>query len=153
MNSLAIGQIVDPVKWKFKAIKVDANIYEIHYTATMESPWHIYSQSSSKMGSSPTVISINKHKQIKPFGAIQETGKLISKYVEILDVTLKYYQESVDFVQKVKIKGNLPVTVQGNIEYSACKDEQCLPSASIDFSILLEQSISASRTLLSCWLL
>ena len=46
-------QIVGPVKWNFKAIKVDTDTYEIHYTATMESPWHIYSQSSDKTGSSP----------------------------------------------------------------------------------------------------
>lgn len=138
LGFVGIGQINNPVKWDFKADKIDAVTYEIHYMATIPSPWHIYSQSTPEEGSSPTVISINKHNQIKSTGTIQESGKLISKHLDIIDVTIQYYEEKVDFVQKVKISGKLPVTMTGNIKYTACTEEKCLPAETVDFSIVLK---------------
>ncbi|PKP00210.1 MAG: hypothetical protein CVU13_01495 [Bacteroidetes bacterium HGW-Bacteroidetes-8] len=125
------------IKWSFKAVKIESNIYEIHCTAKLDPMWHIYSQLSSKEISSPTIININNHKQIKPLGTTTESGKLISKYEELLEETIKYYENEVVFIQKVKTKGSLPVNLIGNVEYGLCSGEKCLPTTTIDFSIQL----------------
>ncbi|MGZ8553853.1 MAG: protein-disulfide reductase DsbD domain-containing protein, partial [Chitinophagaceae bacterium] len=35
---------LNPVSWSFSAKKVADKTYEIHLTATMQSGWHLYSQ-------------------------------------------------------------------------------------------------------------
>lgn len=135
---MTFGQITDPVKWDFKAVQLDGKTYSIQIKAIIDTTWHIYSQSSSILASSPTVIIINKHRQIHPYGPIEEMGNLIDKFDEIFEESIKYFEGSVVFAQKVRVKGKLPISVQGSVEYSACNGEQCLPSKSVDFNVLLE---------------
>ncbi|MDD4753182.1 MAG: protein-disulfide reductase DsbD family protein [Desulfitobacteriaceae bacterium] len=134
-NSIS-GLANDPVKWTFKSVKVSSNTFEIHFIAKMNSAWHIYSQESSKTISSPTIISIDKNDRIKT-GDIREVGQLVSKYEEIFDETIKYYGDSVVFIQNIKVLGSTPVIVKGEVTYSACSGEQCLPPKPIGFSLVL----------------
>jgi len=138
MSSLAIGQKTDPVKWDFKAKKINNTTYEVHLTATIDKPYHIYSQTTSRQASSPTSVSWEETKSVKLKGKLQEMGELKTEYIEITDATLAYYEGKVSFIQAVKVKGNLPVTIKGKINYTACRDEQCLPGKSIDFRVVLE---------------
>lgn len=138
MSSLAIGQTVDPVKWDFKAKKINNTTYEVHLTATIDEPYHIYSQTTSKQASSPTSVNWEENRSVRLKGKLREIGELKTEYIEIIDATLAYYEGKVSFVQVVKIKGDLPVTLRGKINYTACRDEQCLPEKSIDFSVVLK---------------
>lgn len=138
MSSLAIGQPADPVKWDFSAKKINNKTYEVHLTATIDEPYHIYSQRTSKQASSPTNVSWEENRNIRMKGKLRETGELKTEYIEIIDATLAYYEGKVSFVQVVKIKGDLPVTLRGKINYTACRGEQCLPEKSIDFSVALK---------------
>ena len=40
----------DPVKWNFTAKKIADKTYELHMTASVESPWSIYSQQTPDGG-------------------------------------------------------------------------------------------------------
>ena len=135
-NSIS-GLANDPVKWTFKSVKVSSNTFEIHFIAKMNSTWHIYSQESSKTISSPTTIIINKNDRIQT-GNIREVGKLVSKYEELFDETIKYYCDSVVFIQNIRVLGSTPVIVKGDVTYSACSGEQCLPPKPIGFSLVLK---------------
>jgi len=138
MNSLAIGQTVDPVKLDFSSKKIKNTTYEVHLTATIDAPYHIYSQTTSKQASSPTSVSWEENRSVRLKGKLREIGELKTEYIEIIDATLAYYEDKVSFVQVVKVKGNLPVTLRGKINYTACRDEQCLPQQSIVFSVVLK---------------
>ena len=50
----AFTQFKDPVKWTWNATKKSDKVYEITYTAVIEKPWHIYSQTTPKGGPVPT---------------------------------------------------------------------------------------------------
>ena len=49
------AQRLNPVKWSYNAIKTATNQYDIVLTATIDAPWHLYSQFATK-GPIPTTI-------------------------------------------------------------------------------------------------
>ena len=73
---ISFGQIENPVSWNYEAKKKSADTYEIVITASIESPWHIYSQSTGKGGPIPTSVSFKANPLITKNGAVKEIGKL-----------------------------------------------------------------------------
>ena len=126
----------DPVDFKYEVKKIQGNIYEIRIIASIEQPWHIYSQFTPEEGPSlPTHINFTKNPLIELIGKPEEKGKLQTKHEEILDVNLKYYKEKVEFVQKIKLKGKVKTNLMGAINYMACTDERCLLPTTEKFSV------------------
>ena len=126
-----------PVNWSFTAKKTGDKMYEIHLTASVSSPWHIYSQKTPEGGPVPTKISFNKNPLLKIEGEAAEKGKLVTKFEEVFDIDTKYFDGNVSFVQKVKVKANVKTNITGTIEFMACNEQQCMPPAEKSFSILL----------------
>jgi len=126
------------VKWTFKSKLIADKTYEIHFTSTIQDPWHIYSQRSPEGGALPTRFSFNKNPLVIIDGETREIGKVVSKYEEVFEVTVKYFEGNVDFVQKVKLKASAKTKLCGSIEFMACNDEQCLPPKTINFSIPIQ---------------
>ena len=132
----------NPVTWNYSAKKIADKTYEIHFTATIEEPWHIYSQSVPEGGPIPTAISFSKNPLVKISGKVKEVGKLVEKYEEVFKIKVKYYSKKVDFVQVVtlrQVQGDKPVktTANGAIEYMVCTNEECLPPQNVNFSVNL----------------
>ncbi len=128
----------DVVKWSFTAKKISDKIYEIHLTPAVQNSWHIYSQTSKEGGALPTTISFNKNPLINIEGKTKESGKIVSKYEDVFDVTVKYFEGNADFVQTVKLKAKAKTSISGSIEYMACNEQQCTPPQAVQFSIRLE---------------
>jgi hypothetical protein len=128
----------NPVNWSYSATKTGDKTYEVHLTATIGSPWHIYSSTMAEGGPVPTTISFTKNPLISLNGKIKEVGTLIEKYEEVFEMKVKYYEGKVDFVQVVKLKGNGKTNLNGKIEYMVCTDEQCLPPLTQTFTIALK---------------
>ena len=125
------------VKWSFASKKTGDKVYEIHLTATVNDPWHIYSQTTPDGGPMPTKISFNKNPLITLEGKLKESGKVVKKYEEVFDMEVKYFDGNVVFTQKLKLKSSIKTTIGGIIEFMACNDEQCLPPAEVPFTIIL----------------
>ncbi len=127
------GQILNPVKFNYSAVKKGNNLYEVHIKTLLQPKWHIYSIKNPEGGAEPTKIKINEGSSI---GAIKEKGKLKTMYEKEFKVNQKFYEGSVDFVQLVKLKsGDKKIT--GNIVYMVCNDKQCLPPKDVEFKIKL----------------
>lgn len=126
-----------PVNWSFTSKKTGDKMYEIHITASVNNPWHIYSQKTPDGGPLPTKITYNKNPLIKMEGEATEKGKIITKFEEVFDVNVKYFDGNVSFVQLVKLKSNIKTNISGKIEFMACNDEQCMPPAEVQFTIQL----------------
>ena len=41
-------------------------------------------------------------------------------------------KNTVDFVQTVKLKGNIKTSVAGSVEFMVCNDSRCLPPSTIE---------------------
>ena len=131
---LASAQIENPVKWNFSSKKINATTYELHMTATIEPGWHLYAQEAGE-GPVPTTFKIAKNPLVAATGKIQEVGKLHKAFDKNFDSELKYYENQVDFVQKVTVKGKAATKVKGTVEYMVCDDHQCLPPKEVEFDI------------------
>jgi len=129
---------VDPVNWKFTSKKIADNTYEIHFTATIEDPWHIYSQNMVEGGPIPTSISFSKNPLVTLSGKPKEIGKMVEKYEDVFEMKVKYYSNKVDFVQVVKLKSNVKTNVNGAIEYMVCTNEECLPPQTKNFNVTIQ---------------
>ncbi|RFM29443.1 protein-disulfide reductase DsbD domain-containing protein [Deminuibacter soli] len=134
----AMAQVKDPVKWTFAAKKKADKVYEVTVTAVMAKPWHIYSQTTPDGGPIPTKLTFKSNPLVTMDGKAKEVGTLKVDHDQNFGVDVKYYYESVVFVQTVKLKGNVKTNIAGNVEYMACDDSQCLPPTTKSFDIKLQ---------------
>ena len=130
------AQIKDPVKWTATS-KKKAGGYEVVLTATLPKPWHIYSQHTGDGGPVATSFKFSKNPLVTFDGNVKELGKLKEQYDKLFDTKVKYYGDKVDFVQTVKVKGNVKTNVNVTVEYMTCDDSQCLPPTKKTFNVSL----------------
>ncbi|MGI8637432.1 MAG: protein-disulfide reductase DsbD domain-containing protein [Segetibacter sp.] len=131
-----MAQVKDPVKWTATSRK-KAGAYEIVLTATMPKPWHIYSQKTGEGGPVATNFKFTKNPLLTFQGEVKESGVLKENYDKLFDTKVKYFGDKVDFVQLVKVKGNLKTNVNVTVEYMTCDDSQCLPPTKKSFNVSL----------------
>jgi DsbC/DsbD-like thiol-disulfide interchange protein len=135
---LSFAQPKNPVSWNYEAKKKSADTYDLILTATVESPWHIYSQNTGKGGPIPTTITFKANPLIKKAGTVKEEGKLEKVFDKNFNTNVLYYSEKVSFVQTVKVKGTIKTSISGTVEYMVCDDSQCLPPVKKTFDLKLQ---------------
>ncbi len=131
------AQPKNPVSWKFESKKKSDGVYELIVTATVEKPWHIYSQFTGK-GPVPTKFSFKANPLVTLDGKITEIGKLEKVNDPNFKSEVLYFSNSVQFVQTAKLKAKATTSVSGTIEYMVCNDEECLPPVKKSFEIKLQ---------------
>ena len=134
----SFAQMENPVKWTYTAKKIKGDVYELHMTAVLEPKWHIYSQDIKGDGPVPTSFAFDKNPLVKPDGKVVEMGKLEKEYDKNFGMTLKYFGNKVDFVQKIKLKAAVATLAKGKITYMVCNDKKCLPPKDVPFSIKID---------------
>jgi hypothetical protein len=127
----------DPVHWSFTARKTGYGKYQLHLTATVDAPWHTYSQTTPEGGPLPTRISINKNPLVMLTGTVKEVGELHLTHDKTFDVDVKSFAGKVDYIQELTLKGKVKTNITGEVEYMACNDVQCLSPKKILFTIVL----------------
>ena len=135
--NIGFAQVENPVNWTFTATKISAKQYELHMSAAIDGNWHIYAQDAGE-GPEPTSFTFVKNPLVKLDGKVKEIGKLESHYDANFKSTLKFYNEKVDFVQKVNLKSTANTVIKGSVLFMVCNDKRCLPPKEIPFSIKLE---------------
>ncbi len=128
----------DVVEWKFESKKLTDNKYEVKLIAMVKNPWHIYSTTTPDGGPLPTKISFTKNPLTVFDGKLKEVGKLETHFEEVFDIDTRYFNNKVEFVQVVNLKGNAKTNIAGTVEFMACNDKECLPPKSVPFSIALK---------------
>jgi len=137
IGSAAFAQS-DVVEWKFESRKLEDKKYEVKLIAVVKNPWHIYSTTTPDGGPLPTKISFTKNPLTVFDGKLKEVGKLETHFEEVFDVDTKFFNNKVEFVQVVNVKGNAKTNLAGVVEFMTCNDKECLPPKSIPFSIALK---------------
>ncbi len=127
---LATAQMANPVKFTSQLKTTNGSSEgEIVFTGTIDKGWHVYSTNLGDAG--PTEASITFHKKdgVEPVGKLKAVGKEISQFDEMFGAKLRFFENNVKFVQKVKFtKPNYDIDV--DLEYGACNDQSCLPPSS-----------------------
>ena len=131
-------QAQTPVSWKYSATKLNEKTYEIKLTAAIQPGWHLYSQTTPDGGPLPTKINFNKNPLLNLDGVVKELGKMISKHEDVFDLVTKYYSDKVEFVQTINLKTKARTNITGTLEFMVCNDTQCLPPATLNFSVTID---------------
>ncbi len=132
----SFSQVKDPVKWSATSRK-KAGAYEVVLTTIMPKPWHIYSQKTGEGGPVATTFKFTKNPLLTFDGGVKEVGALKENYDKLFETKVKYFADKVDFVQTVKVKGNVKTNVNVTVEYMTCDDSQCLPPTKKTFNVSL----------------
>ncbi|GAB3924932.1 protein-disulfide reductase DsbD N-terminal domain-containing protein [Mucilaginibacter myungsuensis] len=129
----AFAQIESHVTWAYAAKKVSATEAVVLIKATIDDEWHVYSQTVKDGGPIKTSFKFTPSKEFTPVGKTTEP-KPITKYEKNFGMDVSYFENSVVFQQKVKLKGK-KATVKGSLEYMTCNDQKCLPPETVEFSV------------------
>lgn len=125
------------VSWNYSVKKIADKTYEVHLSATLNGKWHIYAQNAGVEGPLPTAITFIRNPLLVFDGKVKEVGKLIRKNEEVWGGEVNYYEKTVDFIQTVKLKGNIKTTLGGKVEFMVCNDRECLAPSDLDFTVNL----------------
>jgi len=134
ITHLAVAQSNKQVKWSYTSKKISENVYEVHMTATINGNWHMYSQDGGE-GPFSTAFTFTKNPLINFEGKVKEIGKVKKTYEEAFKSDVRYYEKTVNFVQTIKLRGNVKTNVAGKVEFMVCNDSQCLPPSEVEFSL------------------
>ncbi|ARS40663.1 sugar transporter [Sphingobacteriaceae bacterium GW460-11-11-14-LB5] len=129
----AYSQILKPVTWSYAAKRTSATTATLFIKATVDQGWHLYSQFVKDGGPVKTTFTFPSSGTYSLVGYTTEP-KAVTKYESTFKMDVSYFEKSVIFQQKVKLKGKT-ATVKGSVEFMVCDDKQCLPPEQVDFSI------------------
>lgn len=134
MFTLAVAaQMQDPVHFKVSQKKVSPTELEVIFAGRIDKGWHVYSTGLPADGPISATLTAEKAEGLKPIGKLSHRGKEISQFDKMFGMNLRYFENSVTFVQKYKITGKT-YHVSGYLEYGACNDENCIPPTQVEFS-------------------
>lgn len=127
------AQIQEPVKFKASLKSLSPTEAEIIFSATIESGWHVYSTGLPDGGPISATFTAEKIQGAQLVGKLQTRGKEITNFDKVFEMKLRYFEHSVQFVQKIKITGPT-YHAEGYLEFGACNDESCLPPTQVPFN-------------------
>ncbi len=135
-SSFVIGQD-NPVKWKLSTKKISDCEYELVFNGTIEDHWHVYSLNKlSEDGPMPANVMVDKGAGFELVGKPTES-KPIKAFDKVFEVDVMYFEKSVIFKQKIKLKSDKEVVIKGKYEYQACTEEKCIfpPATPFEFKL------------------
>jgi DsbC/DsbD-like thiol-disulfide interchange protein len=134
----AFAQIESPVKWSYAAKKLSNTEAVVFLKATIQDGWHIYSQNLKDGGPIKTSFTFLPSKEYGLVGKTSEPAPA-TKYEDAFKMNVSYFEKSVIFQQKIKLKSPNASVVKGKLEYMTCNDRKCLPPEDLDFSVPLSK--------------
>ena len=124
-----MAQILEPVTWSYKAIRLNDSIADLQFTASIQNRWHLYSQTIPKGGPLPLEFKFEKLTGAELLGKVVEPiGR--KEYDAMFELNVKFFEGEAVFIQKIKITSGKPATINGIMSYQACNDESCIPGES-----------------------
>ncbi len=138
ISACAFAQIESPVKWSYASKRISNTEAVVFLRATIQDGWHIYSMNVKEGGPIKTSFDFAPSKDYSLDGKPSEP-QAVTKYESAFSMNVSYFEKSVTFQQKIKLKNANATEVKGKLEYMTCNDKKCLPPETVDFSIPLSK--------------
>ena len=120
------AQMQDPVKFKSELKTGNGPEAEMIFSATIDPGWHVYSTNLGQDGPIQASLHVNKLQGAELVGKLTHRGKEISQFDEMFGMNLRYFENAVQFVQKIKFT-KPQYDIDAYLEWGACNDEMCMP--------------------------
>jgi thiol:disulfide interchange protein DsbD len=136
ISASAFAQIEAPVKWSYAAKRLSKTEAVILLRATIQDGWHIYSQTVKDGGPIKTSFTFAKSPDYSLVGTTSEPAP-VTKYEDAFKMNVSYFEKTVTFQQKIKLKSANVTAIKGQLEYMTCNNKKCLPPEDVDFTVAL----------------
>ncbi len=130
---LCQAQMAEPVKFTSQLKTNGTAEGEIVFSGKIDDGWHVYSTNLGEDGPIQASFHVDKKDGVELVGGLTPKGREISQMDEMFGMKLRYFEHSVQFVQKVKFtKPKYSITCY--LEFGACNDQSCMPPTQVNFS-------------------
>jgi len=120
------AQVEEPVTWETRVEFLSENRIILHFDASIEEKWHLYSQFSDNGGALPTEFIFNsKNKGYNLIGGVKESESITS-YDNLFQMDLTFFNEMATFNQEIEIEDPNLTIINAEINYQACDDKLCI---------------------------
>jgi thiol:disulfide interchange protein DsbD len=128
---MGTAQILEPVKWETSVEKLSDTEYQLITTATIESGWHLYSQTVPENGPIATTFTYDDSEgNFKITGnTTEDEGHTVED--PVFGMKIKFFEASAIFKQKIELSKDIS-TVDAIVEFMVCDDTKCLPPTEVD---------------------
>ena len=123
----------NPVHFSVQQKQVSPTEVEVVFSAKIDQGWHVYSTNLPADGPTSATLHLDKAEGVTPVGKLTARGKELNVYDKTFEMKLRYFENSVGFVQRYKITAKT-YSIKGYLEYGACNDEMCLPPTQVEFN-------------------
>ncbi len=125
------AQMAEPVKFTAELKTNGTAEAEIVFSGKIDEGWHVYSTNISG-GPIEATFNVNKKDGIELVGKLTPQGKEISEFDNMFNMQVRYFKNSVKFVQKIRFT-KPTYSIDAYLEYGACNDETCMPPTQVEF--------------------
>lgn len=125
------AQMAAPVKFKSHLKTGSTAEAEIVFDGKIAHGWHVYSTNLGSDGPIEASFHVDKKDGVELVGKLTPRGHEISMMDNMFGMKLRFFENSVQFVQKVKFT-KPTYTIKAYLEYGACNDEMCMPPTQVN---------------------
>ena len=132
VSILAMAQMQTPVHFSVSQKQVSPSEVDVIFTGKIDKGWHVYSTGLPDDGPISATLTSEASEGAKAEGKLKAQGKEISQFDNLFGMKLRYFENSVTFVQRYKLTAE-KYHIKGFLEYGACNDQSCLPPTQVEF--------------------
>lgn len=133
MAIMCQAQMADPVKFSAQLKTNGTADGEIVFSGKIADGWHVYSTNLGEDGPIQATFHVDKKDGVELVGKLTPKGREISQMDPMFEMKLRYFERSVQFVQKVKFT-KPKYSIKCYLEFGACNDQMCMPPTQVNFS-------------------
>lgn len=136
-----------PVHFKLSTKKISDCEYDLQFNASIDEPWHMYSlKKAAEDGPNPTVFTFVKSSGYELVGKTTES-KPVKEFDKVFEMNVEYFKHTATFTQRIKLKTDKKITINGKYEFQACTEEKCIFPPADDFEFSLTGTPACLKTL------
>ena len=138
------AQIYDPVTWDFSYEKKGDGVYELVFTAHIETGSHVYSMDVPAGGPIPTTFSFDT---VTSYTFDEKTFEVTlpeEKFDEAFGFKIKSFSGTAEFRQRIR-SASSDFAVNGLVNFMSCNNATCSPPKDVEFEIRISDGTSAMR--------
>lgn len=132
VSILAMAQMQTPVHFSVSQKQVSPSEVDVIFTGKIDKGWHVYSTGLPDDGPISATLTSETSEGAKAEGKLKAQGKEISQFDNLFGMKLRFFENSVTFVQRYKLTAE-KYHIKGFLEYGACNDQSCLPPTQVEF--------------------